>query len=135
VNNMTWEDILKQKKRLDMMGYNHADVFLKMRTEIFESVDKGVQEAIRLLYLYEKRDGFKQADRASQNLAREFTDEIKNSVEKWINDAMEGTNSFLEADFGLYSSDVEGEARQEAEAERRMGEERERSAEYSSKDY
>ena len=131
---MTWKDIMKQKKRLDMMGYNHVDVFLKMRTEIFESVDKGVQEAIRLLYLYEKERGFKQADRASQNLAREFTDEIKNSVEELIDDAMEGTNSFLEADFELYSSDVEGEARQEAEAEKRIGEARERSADFASRD-
>ena len=135
VNNMTWEDILKEKKRIDMMGYNHADVFLEMRKEIFKSIDENVSEAIRLLWLYEKNYGFKGADKASQNLARDFTDEIKNSVETLINDAMKETNEFLKEEFELYSSDVEGEARQEAEAERRMGEERERSADYASREY
>ena len=131
---MTWKDtIRKEKKRLDMMGYNHSDSLLKLRDEIFESVNKNISEAMR--HFHSGIEGFKGADKATRILAIDLHDGIRNSVEEMIGDAEKAINELLEKEFELYSSDVEGEARQEAEAERRMGEARERSAEYSSRDY
>ena len=130
---MKWEDILKEKKRLDMMGYNHSDALLKLRDEIFESVNKNLSEAMR--YIHTGLEGFKGAGKVNEILAIDLYEGIKNSVEEMIDDAEKAINELLEEEFELYSSDVEGEAREEAEAERRIAERRERSADYASRDY
>ena len=128
---MAWHDILKEKKRLDMMGYNHSDDLLKLRREIFESVNKNISEVVRYFQL-----GIKEFDgrRKATLLAVELHDEIRDSVQKMIEDFDKDINKILEEEFELYSSDVEGEAREEAEAERRIAERRERSADFASRD-
>ena len=128
---MTWHDILKEKKRLDMMGSNHSDDLLKLRREIFESVNKNISEVVR--YFQKGIEEFDGRQKATL-LAVELHDEIRDSVQKMIEDFDKDINEILEEEFELYSSDVEGEAREEAEAERRIAERRERSADFASRD-
>ena len=129
---MTWQNILKEKRRLDMMGINHSDFLLKLRNDIFNSVNENISDTVQ--YFQQGIEGFKGAQKATL-LAVKLHDGIRDSVEKMIEDADKAINEILKEEFELYSSDVEGEARQEAEAERRIGEKRERSADYASRDY
>lgn len=128
---MTWHDILKEKRRLDMMGYNHSDSLLKLRKEIFESANENLSEAVR--YFQQGIEGFKGAQKATL-IAVELHDEIKDSVQKMIDDADKAIHEILKEEFDLYSSDAEGEGREEAEAERRIAQRRERSADFASRD-
>ena len=78
---MTWHDILKEKKRLDMMGSNHSDDLLKLRREIFESVNKNISEVVR--YFQKGIEEFDGRQKATL-LAVELHDEIRDSVQKKI---------------------------------------------------
>lgn len=125
---MTWEDIVKQKKRYNFDREDHFVVFSRLSSKIQKAIKEEHKYMLNVLDDIKQDMGAKDLNEYVMFLDRFMkpeSGELFSQIKSMINNADNKANNILRKNFEGYSPSTEGEIEEESRIDRRAGSRRE----------
>tara|TARA_R110001592_G_scaffold72383_3_gene220952 strand:- start:459 stop:851 length:393 start_codon:yes stop_codon:yes gene_type:complete len=115
---MTWEKILKQKKKYNMDGIDHYQVLLDLREDIERRISKAHTEMLDITQNLSKEYGLDNLKKYIYHLDKSLKTELMGKIVGELDDIGTKANQILNESFETYSPSTEGEIEDENRKER-----------------
>lgn len=115
---MTWENILKEKKKYNMDGIDHYQVLLDLREDIRKSIEEAHSKMSDIADDMIKEYGMKSLEKYLLHLDKSLKTELMRTIVGELEDIGTKANKILNETFETYSPSTEGEIEDENRKER-----------------